>query len=739
MLFKHTAALAVTLVMCSVLAGLGAGPGRLVLRGHVPAAVARLAPIGRLPETNILTLAIGLPLRNQQELGELIRQLYDPASTNYHKYLSVAEFTARFGPAEQDYAAVRQFAESNGFAVVGTHPNRLVLDVTARVPDIEHAFQIKLQTYHDPVKGRDFFAPDREPSVPANLSVVDVEGLDNYAPPQPLLRRMSRALAAEPLSFNGTGPNGEYAGRDFRNAYVPGTVLTGAGQAVGLLELAGYYQVDITNYENIIGQVYGVTNYVPLTNVVISQPSSKETSADNSEVALDIEMAISMAPGLSRVIVYEDGQTAPATIMSRMASDNLAKQFSSSWTWSGGPDASVDSALLEMQAQGQSYFQAAGDSDAYTGANALDNAKLTDAPVDSTNLVAVGGTTLTMNGNGVSWNSETVWNWNTSGNPNVGSGGGSSSYYTIPWWQSDVSMMSNSGSTTFRNIPDVALTADNIFVSDDDGDDSGSEYSGGTSCAAPLWAGFTALINQQSAAAGHSPVGFLNPALYAIGTGTNYATCFHDINTGNNVGTNTPGLYNATNGYDLCTGWGTPTGTNLINALVPYPGIVTPPANVTTNSGSSASFSVIAAGSPMLSFNWQFNGTNLANGGKVSGATSSVLTLTAVATNNAGNYRVVVANTYGSITSSVATLTVSFPTNLVPGFTNVARSSSGSVTLGLSGASGYSYVLEATTNLASPNWVPLTTNMPGTNGFWQYTDTSATNYPLRFYRLLLSQ
>ena len=122
-------------------------------------------------------------------------------------------------------------------------------------------------------------------------------------------------------------------------------------------------------------------------------------------------------------------------------------------------------------------------------------------------------------------------------------------------------MATNGGSSTYRNIPDVALTADNIFVSYDNGDDSGTYYFMGTSCAAPLWAGFCALVNQQSTASNPTnSVGFLNPALYAIGTSAGYSSCFHDITTGNNIGTNTAGLFYATNGYDLCTGWGTPNG-----------------------------------------------------------------------------------------------------------------------------------------------------------------------------------
>src|ERR1035438_886541 len=98
-------------------------------------------------------------------------------------------------------------------------------------------------------------------------------------------------------------------------------------------------------------------------------------------------------------------------------------------------------------------------------------------------------------------------------------------------------MTANQGSTTRRNVPDVALTADNVYVIYGNGQ---SETVGGTSCAAPLWAGFTALLNQQAALAGIPTVGFLNPAIYAIGKGPNYTADFHDVTTGNNFSTSSP-------------------------------------------------------------------------------------------------------------------------------------------------------------------------------------------------------
>ena len=616
-------------------------PDRVLLTGQVPSEFAALTPKGRLPASNQLFLAIGLPLRNQAALADLLRELYDPHSTNFHKYLTPAEFTARFGPTESDYQAVIHFANANGLIVSGTNGSRVVIDLEGSAAKVERAFHITLYTYRHPTEARDFYAPDTQPSVPTNLSVVTIEGLSDYSLPRPLRHKVA-ALNVRPLSLNGSGPNGEYAGNDFRNAYASGTKLNGAGQSVGLLEFSSYYQVDITNYERIIG----LTNFVRLTNQKISH--ANPSTANNDEVALDIEMAIAMAPGLSNAIVYEESGVNPSSILGRMANDNLAKQLSCSWTWTGGPNVTVDGIFQQMAAQGQSFFQASGDDDAYTGSQLLGLGSQTNAPVDSTNLTAVGGTTLMMSGAGAAWASETVWNYSSRGgsDANLGSGGGISIYYTTPYWQTNVNMSANSGSTTLRNVPDVALTADNIFVCYNNGVTNGSSYFVGTSCAAPLWAGFCALVNQQSVMLNGTTVGFLNPALYTIADTANYSACFHDISTGNNIGIGTPGLFNAVPGYDLCTGLGTPNGISLINALARVPDTT-----------------------PLIS---------------------------------------------GVVTSNV------------------------NVVLTLRGAPKFTYILEATTDLTTAAaWQPVATNTLGTNGVWQFTDTQATNFTERFYRLRL--
>jgi subtilase family serine protease len=165
-------------LLCGILSGFGAE--LKVLSGHVPQGISGLTPKGRLPATNELWLAIGLPLRDRAGLESFVTDVSDPRSPNFRRFLSREEVTARFGPTEQDYEAVKSFARSNGLAIAVTHDNWLLLDVTGPVAAIEKAFHIKLQTYRHPTETRDFFAPDTEPMVDAVLPVVDIEGLSDF-------------------------------------------------------------------------------------------------------------------------------------------------------------------------------------------------------------------------------------------------------------------------------------------------------------------------------------------------------------------------------------------------------------------------------------------------------------------------------------------------------------------------------------------------------------------------------
>ncbi len=514
---------------------------------------AQVQPVGRLAATNRLKLAIGLPWVDPEGLTNLLRDLYDPAHPQFRHFLTPDQFTQRFGPSEADYQSLKQFAAAKGLVVTATHSNRLLLNVEGDVATVERALGVTFRLYPHPTEFRTFFAADAEPSLELSTRVLHISGLDNFSLPRP--RSLRPASGASPVRSAtggvpraGSGPTATFIGNDFRSAYLPGTTLNGQGQSVGLFELDGYYASDITAYATLAG----ITK-VPLKNVLIDGfngiPAGRSTGSANEEVALDIEVTMSMAPGLSQLLVYEASPDATGAsidhLLNRMATDNLARQLSCSW----GFDADIISQQIfqEYAAQGQSYFLASGDNGAFVGP--------VEQASDNPYITIVGGTSLTTDGL-KKWSSETTWS---------GSGGGISTLYPLPEWQQGIDMTLNRGSTVFRNIPDVAMVADNVWAIADKG--KGAAFQG-TSIAAPLWAGLMALANEQAAAKGQQPVGFLNPAVYRIGRDPRTAAVFHDITTGNNASTGSAGLFSATRGYDLCTGWGTPRGTDFINALL---------------------------------------------------------------------------------------------------------------------------------------------------------------------------
>ena len=531
------------LLLAGVLASQGATPQ--TVHSPIQALVAKLAPVGPSFLTNRLNLSLGLPLRNHEDLTNLLHQQYDPASTNFHHFLTSEQFAKRFGPTQPDYDEVVNFAREQGLEVTALHPNRTLVSVRGTVAEVERVFHLKLNEYRHPTEARMFFAPDREPSVRLGIPLLAIGGLDNFVLPRAQFKR-APAVAAAAGSLTGSGPNGSYVGNDFRAAYCPGVALTGTGQTVGLLEFdSGYYQNDITAYETLAG----LPN-VPVRAVLL-EGYSGAAGDGNAEVSLDIEMAIAVAPGLKQVLVYEGSTT--DYILNRMATDDLAKQIGASWTYP--IDATTEQIFLQFAAQGQSFFNASGDLDAYPGA--------VYTPADDPNITVVGGTTLTTTGPGGPWAAETVWNWGNG----EGSSGGSSATYPLPDWQQGISMLANQGSITMRNLPDVALIADNVYVAYGNGQ---TGVFGGTSCATPLWAGFIALVNELALINGEPTVGFINPAIYGMGKGSNalsYTSLFHDVTTGDNESPANPTHFSAVPGYDLCIGWGTPQGSNLVMAL----------------------------------------------------------------------------------------------------------------------------------------------------------------------------
>jgi subtilase family serine protease len=545
----EASALVSLLALCLISTPSQAKKAAQVLHNHVRPAVAsgRAARVGSMSNNQHLRLAIMLPLRNQNELTSLLKRLYDRSNPDYRHFLTVAQFTERFAPTKRDYQAVVKFARSKGFTVTNAPANRMLVHLDGTVSQINKAFHVTMTNYRHPTENRIFYSPDREPSLELGVTVAHIAGMNNFSLPRPKFKRAPPNFRRTSV---GSGPGGAYLGNDMRVAYYGGTALTGSGQAIGLLEFDGYNTSDVT------ASFAGESNSVPINNVLLDGATAG-SDGDDGEQVLDIVQAASMAPGLSQVRVYiAPGNSqigvGDVDIFNQMATENVAKQLSCSWGWNPDDTTQLDPIFQEFAAQGQNLFVASGDAGAYTGSNTTDNSY----PAESVYVVAVGGTDLTTNGAGGSWQSETAWA--------DSSGGPADDGFAIPSWQAGVANSANQASTTVRNVPDVAAEANTDNYTCDQGACSG-DY-GGTSFAAPRWAAFLALINQQVASGGSSSLGFVNPAIYSIGQSSSYNNNFHDITSGNN--NNGQGQsFNAVVGYDLVTGWGSPNGQNLINAL----------------------------------------------------------------------------------------------------------------------------------------------------------------------------
>jgi kumamolisin len=504
-------------------------------------------PVGRLPQAQTMQLDLVLPLRDPAGLKSFLSDVYNPKSAIFRQFLTPAQFTARFGPTQEQYDEVLRFANEYGLKVVGGSRDGMLVQVKGTVGAIETALHVNMVTYQHPTEDRIFYSADREPTPNLPFNLWHVSGLDNYSIPKPLYEKRSdfaakHGIAAEEVvkhATTGSGPSASFLGSDMRAAYYGGTALTGAGQNLGLFEYLGTDLADLTTYFKNAKQ----TNNVPITLLSTDGTSTscvytrKGGDCDDTEQTLDMTQAIGMAPGLASLTMYI-GSTDTSIISAMTTHSPLPTTIGCSWGWTPADATTLDPYFEKMAAQGQNFFAASGDSSTWSSRNEA-------WPADDAYVVSVGGTDLTTSSAGGPWASETAW---------VDSGGGiSPDKIAIPSWQKAAINSSNKGSTTLRNGPDVSANANfTFYVCADQTTCTANDY-GGTSFAAPMWAGFIALVNQQRKANGKATIGFINPDIYSENaTASLYSADFHDITSGKS------GSYSAVTGYDLVTGWGSP-------------------------------------------------------------------------------------------------------------------------------------------------------------------------------------
>jgi len=465
--------------------------------------------------------------------------------------VSREEFDAQYAADPADFEALRTFAHQHGLAVdeSASSLSRRTLVVRGTVAAMQNAFGVQLQDYEETAAGRHpgrrfhgFTGPVSLPETHAAL-IEAVLGLDARPIAKPhcrflkdLKKKKKPQATAQPKPFNPPQVAALYG--------FP-TGVNGSGETIGILELGGGYNTsDIDSYF----QGLGLT---PPTVVAVSVDGGTNSPGDPSgadgEVALDIQVAGSIAPGVRMAVYFApntDQGFIDAITTAVHDTTNTPSVLSISW---GGPESSwpqtsmtaLDNACQSAAALGVTITVASGDNGSSDGVS--DGQNHVDFPASSPHVLACGGTELI--GSGSTITEEIVWD--DLADQGGATGGGYSSAFALPSWQSSAGITG-----TGRGVPDVSGDASpesgyNILV------DGQQEVVGGTSAVAPLWAALVALLNQMKG----TPVGFVNPTLYTD------RSDFRDITQGNN------GAYQAGPGWDACTGLGSPNGQEIAQAL----------------------------------------------------------------------------------------------------------------------------------------------------------------------------
>jgi kumamolisin len=491
-------------------------------------------------------LDVTIVLRPQQEV--------DFAALAQGTRLSREEFAGSRSAHPNDVEAVIRFALENGFQVARSSPNRRSVVLSGRAGDLQRAFGVQLGMYQTP-DGLTYRGQTGPVNVPASLvdRVVAVEGLDARPQAKPHL-----------IALDMTDDQTEQAQvpQTTAGAYYPPQVAQlydfpngdGSGQTIGILEFGGGLRAhDLRAYFRQLG----LEPPPALPRIVSVDNGRNWPSTPNSadgEVMLDIEVVSAVAPG-AQIVVYFAPNTSRGFVDAVTAAVNDTVNdpqiLSISWggaesTWTTQTVNALNAAFADAAALGVTVYAAAGDNGSSDGQR--DGRAHVDFPASSPYVVGCGGSRLTGSGSTIS--DEVVWQRNGA------TGGGVSALFPVPTWQQNAGVPPsvNPPGNPGRGVPDVAGDADpatgyRVRV------DGRQMVVGGTSAVAPLWAGLTALLNQQLG----TSVGFVNPAFYQIAAAAGGA--FHDITRGSN------GAYHAGPGWDPCTGLGSPSGDALVVAL----------------------------------------------------------------------------------------------------------------------------------------------------------------------------
>ena len=609
----------------------------------------RLAPSTRLEG---ISLYFSRSAAQEADLQALLAAQQNPASPQYHQWLTPDQFAVRFGMSDSDLAKAQAWLQQQGFQIDSIARSRNMIRFSGTASQVEQAFATQMHSYSVPFQGviEKHFAPSTELSLPAALApvVLGVRNLDDFHPHS--MRTASHISTAKPQFTSGISGSNFIAPGDIDVIYNIGALhssgYTGAGQTIAIMGQSSIVPADIAAFQS----AAGLTVKAPSTTIVPSSGTATIVSGDESESDLDLEWSGAIATGANISFIYTGNAPNYGVFDSfQFAVDNKIGNIISISYGACEFDLglaninTIEAIASQGQAQGQSIFAASGDQGSTacygstTDTTAQQEQLNVSYPASSAYITGVGGTEFN-EGSGTYWDTtssgndiltsaksyipEVVWNDDSSQYGLSASGGGVSTFVPRPSWQTGVPGIP---SGTFRLVPDVALDASNdhepyLFCSSDtsawstgqvascnsgfrDSSSTDLTVAGGTSFATPIFAGIVALINQKANEV--SGQGLINPTLYTLAANSaTYAGAFHDITSGNNncnagssycsgsIG------YSATTGYDQTTGLGTVDADALANAwptgsstLIGTTTTITP-SNTAPSAGASVTYTI---------------------------------------------------------------------------------------------------------------------------------------------------
>jgi subtilase family serine protease len=610
------------------------------LRGSLhPLALSRF-DAGRMPsdtKLNGVSLVFSRSAAQEADLEALLAAQQNPASPLYHQWLNPDQFAARFGVAKADLAKVKSWLEQQGFSVDSVARGRSMIRFSGSARQVEGAFSTEMHYYN--VEGSRHFAPATELSVPAALApvVLALGNLNDFR-----LKPMHIASARPEFTSLQSGavhfaPGDIVKVYDIKSVYDAGH--NGAGQSIAIMGQSAILTSDIEHFQS----AAGLPIKDPTLVVVPGSGTSTIYTGDESESDIDLEWSGAVAPGANLIFVYTgDNPNSNGVFDSILYAidEKLAPIISVSYgacetEFTAANILPYEAAAQQAALQGQTIIASSGDSGStgcygFTGlTTAQQKALAVSYPASSAYVTAMGGTEITAaeDVTGPYWEAasgsdlltsalqyipEVAWNDDLLGGLSS-SGGGVSALISRPAWQTGTIGGASIPSGSYRLVPDISLYSSPnypgyLFCSSDSDSsilgscsngfrDANSKYltvAGGTSFAAPVFAGMVALLNQ---AKGYtSGQGLLNPTLYTMAADSaTYASAFRDTPTGSNndctagstICSSTAG-FSTGPGYDEVTGLGSVDLANLIAAWSPSQSVATLIGTTTTITASSS-------------------------------------------------------------------------------------------------------------------------------------------------------